>query len=49
VLPVLREAAEALPKVALARALDALERSLGSAAAAQRAHRDVLLKLSTLR
>jgi hypothetical protein len=49
VLPVLREAAEALPKVALARALDALEGSLGSAAAAQRAHRDVLLRLSTLR
>jgi len=49
VLPVLREAAEALPRAPLRRALDALERSLGSVAEAQRAHRDVLLALERLR
>jgi hypothetical protein len=49
VLPVLREAAEALPRVPLGRALDALERSLGSVAGAQRAHREALLALERLR
>jgi hypothetical protein len=49
VMPLLREAAEAAPKVSLRRALDALEQSLGSAAEAQRAHREVLLRLARLR
>lgn len=49
VLPWLREAAETAPRTALGRALDDLERSLGSAAQAQRAHREVLLHLARLR
>jgi hypothetical protein len=51
VLPALREAAEALTTTidGIVDSLDALEQSLGSAAEAQRAHREVLLKLATLR
>jgi hypothetical protein len=49
VLPSLRETAAALPKLRLERALDELERSLGSPASAQRAHREVLLSLNRLR
>jgi len=49
VLPALRETATALPRLSLERALDELERSLGSPASAQRAHREVLLSLSKLR
>jgi hypothetical protein len=48
VMPLLRQASDALPRVALSRALDTLEKS-ESAADAQRAHRDVLLRLSTMR
>jgi hypothetical protein len=47
--PLLRNVARALPKVPLSRALDTLEKSLDSPAAAQRAHRDVLLRLSKVR
>jgi len=52
--PLLRNVARALPKVPLSRALDTLEKSLESPAAAQtgaiqRAHRDVLLRLSKVR
>ena len=44
-----RETAEAVPKLRLGRIIDELERSLGSAAAAQRAHRELLLRLNALR
>jgi hypothetical protein len=47
--PILRRVASAAPRLPLARSLDALEKSLGSAAEAQRAHRDVLLRLAALR
>jgi hypothetical protein len=47
--PILRRVASALPRAPLARSLDTLEKSLGSPAEAQRAHRDVLLRLSKVR
>jgi hypothetical protein len=49
VLPALREAATVLPKLRLEATIDDLEKSLGSAATAQRAHREVLLLLTKLR
>ncbi len=48
VLPVLHETATALPTLRLKPAIAELERSLGSAASAQRAHRKVLLSLGRL-
>jgi hypothetical protein len=48
-LPAYRETAEAVPKLRLGPLVDELEKSLGSAAAAQRAHRQVLLRLNALR
>ena len=47
--PILRRVATAAPRLPLKRSLDKLEKSLGSAAEAQLAHRDVLLRLSSLR
>ena len=47
--PILRRVASGLPRVALTRALDTLEQSLSSAAEAQAAHREVLLRLSKVR
>jgi hypothetical protein len=48
-LPAYRETAEAVPKLRLGPLVDELEKSLGSPAAAQRAHRELLLRLSGLR
>jgi hypothetical protein len=48
-LPAFRETAQALPRLRLDRAIDELERSLGAPASAQHAHREILLRLSTLR
>jgi hypothetical protein len=47
--PILRTIAKAAPRLPLVRSLDTLEKSVGSAAEAQLAHRDVLLRLSALR
>jgi hypothetical protein len=47
VLPALRETAEAFPRLRLQVSLDMLEKSLRSIPAAQRAHREVLLALTT--
>jgi hypothetical protein len=47
--PILRRVASAMPRAPLARSLDTLEKSLGSPAEAQRAHREVLLRLSKVR
>ena len=47
--PILRRVAAAAPRLPLARSLDDLEKSLGSAGDAQLAHRDVLLRLAALR
>jgi hypothetical protein len=49
VAPLLRNVARALPKTPLPRALDTLEKNLDSPAATQRAHREVLLRLSKVR
>ena len=47
VLPALRETAEAFPRLRLQGSLDTLENSLRSIPAAQRAHREFLLALTT--
>jgi hypothetical protein len=47
VLPALRETAEAFPRLRLQASLETLETSLRSIAAAQRAHREFLLALTT--
>jgi hypothetical protein len=48
VLPALRETAEAFPRLRLRAPLETLEKSLGSVAAAQHAHREFLLALAAL-
>ena len=47
VLPALRETVEAFPRLRLQASLDTLEQSLRSIPATQRAHRDLLLALTT--
>jgi hypothetical protein len=47
VLPALRETAATFPRLRLQAALDTLEKSLRSIPAAQRAHREFLLALTT--
>jgi hypothetical protein len=49
VLPGLRAVSAARPDLRLDGALEAIEKSLGSVAGAQRAHRDILLLLNRLR